>query len=81
MSRYENMPDGFYYCINNGCATNIGLAYEECYHLTIMGDYINIRYKDNFVGTFKISKYQNFEDYFISIAEYREQQMKSILDD
>jgi hypothetical protein len=82
MSRYKNMTDDFYYCINNGCTSSIGLVCDECYHLTfLIDDFINIRYKDKYFGTWMVSSYQNFEDYFISRAEWREQQMKSILDD
>jgi hypothetical protein len=81
MSRYKNMTDDFYYCINNSCASYIGLVCDECYHLTFINDFINIRYKDKYFGTWVVSSYQNFEDYFISRAEWREQQIKSILDD
>ena len=71
----------YYYCINNGFATNINLVCGNIYFLTFIGDYINIRYKDKRIGGWQICGYQNFEDYFMPLAEWREQQMKSILDD
>ena len=85
MNRNIDRPDGIYYCVNNGFSSSLGIICDECYHLTNFGGlylYINIRDKNGvFLGTHKLSSWQNFDDYFITQAEWREQQIKSVLDE
>lgn len=81
--------DGIYYCINNGFSSSLGLICNECYYLSIylqpasiFGDYFIIHDKNGmFLGTHKLSNWQIFSDYFISQAEWREQQIKLVLDE
>ena len=87
----KEYKDGTYYCINNGFASNFKLDSDTHYQLEFRGNgfmynvgrlVVIIRSK-KFAGskTWEVEKWQDFDDYFISAAEWRDSQINSILYD
>ena len=70
-----------YQCINNGFDTSFGLVDSKYYGLILSPKYIEIYDGDEWVGSWEIQKWQDFDDYFISKAELRDKQIDSILND
>lgn len=81
-----------YYCINNGFNSRLKIDYTTEYllkpHATnypFKVEYYTIYLingdKQINVGSFELSSYQNFNDYFVSKAEWREKQIDSIFED
>lgn len=74
--------DGIYFCINNGFDANLKLDYNKSYNLIFGYKTIDISDENNkFLGWWEIQKWQDFNDYFISIADWRDKQIDSILEE
>jgi hypothetical protein len=82
-----------YYCINNGFDARLKIDYTTEYILKPGGTrnypfkvgyytiYVIDGNKQMNVGNFELSAYQDFDDYFISKADWRAKQIDSILEE
>lgn len=81
-----------YYCINNGFNPRLKIDYTTEYIIkdsalqrygrpVSYNIYCNENNKLKYVGNFELYAYQNFDDYFISKAEWREKQINSIFEE
>ena len=82
MSKYI---DGNYYCINNGFNTSVKVNNTTLYIIFFEykggKQYAHIINGYNYDILWHITNYQDFDDYFISAAKYRDNQLDSILYD
>jgi hypothetical protein len=70
-----------YQCINNGFDTSFRFVDYKYYGLVISPKYIDIYDGDEWITTWEVQKWQDFNDYFISKGDLRDKQIDSILND